>query len=194
MLMDMTIIDIMDVSRVASQRSSRADVGHVGLVSKLLRNTPTSPGLLTILGKTLIRHSRPLIFIATPTPYLRPTCHWLPQISSQFVWFTCSHFYCYDPLHFPFLVTPLIILTHDPTILCRSDIIIVYSDTIPLSLVLMLRNFIRTHSCLDHLHCCSLIYLHMLTSCSTQFSSYLLFLLLVDSFSHAPCVHCHFST
>jgi len=50
-----------------------------------------------------------------------------------------------------FFVTPLIIMTHDPTILCCSDIIIVHSDAIPLSLVLMLQNFIRTHSCPDHL-------------------------------------------
>jgi len=83
---DMTIIDVVDTRRVTGERSSRVDRSrYVGLAKKLLRNAPISPGPLTTLSKTLIRRSRPLIFIATPTPYLQPTCHRLSQISSLFV-------------------------------------------------------------------------------------------------------------
>jgi len=81
-----TIVEIRGARRVTGKRSSRAGWnGHVGLAKKLLRNAPTSPGLLTTLSKTLIGRSRPLIFIATPTPYLRPTCHRLSRVSSLFV-------------------------------------------------------------------------------------------------------------
>jgi len=66
-----TIVEVRGARRVTGERSSRADWGgHVGLAKKLLRNASTSPGLLTTLSKTLIGRSRPLIFIATPTPYL----------------------------------------------------------------------------------------------------------------------------
>jgi len=68
---DMTIVEVVDVRRVTGKRSSRVDGSrHVGLATKLLRNALTSPGLLTTLSKTLIGHSRPLIFITTLTPYL----------------------------------------------------------------------------------------------------------------------------
>jgi len=68
---DTTIMDIVDARRVTGERSSRTDRSrHVGLAKKLLRNAPTSPSLLTTLSKTLIRHSQPLIFDATLTPYL----------------------------------------------------------------------------------------------------------------------------
>jgi len=68
---DTTIMDVVDARRVTSERSSRADgSGHIELAKKMLRNALMSPSLLTTLSKTLIGHSRPLIFIATLTSYL----------------------------------------------------------------------------------------------------------------------------
>ena len=67
-------------------------------------------------------------------------------------------------------------MTNDPTILCVSDIIIVQSCAISLSISLVLQNSITTHSCPKHVLYCSPICLHMLAPRSTQFSSYFLFL------------------
>ena len=101
------IVMVVCTRRITSQRSSRVDVGHVRLAIKVARrNTLISPNFLITISKTLIRHSGPLPIITTPTSCLWPILFWLSQISSQFIWFTCSPFYCYDPLLFPLLCYP----------------------------------------------------------------------------------------
>ena len=104
----MVIVEVQGAGRVTSQRSSRADGGHVGLAKKLLRNAPISPSLLATLSKTLIRRSRPLIFITTPTPYLWPTCHWLSISDLKSICLIhVFSFLLLQPTSFPCSLSPL---------------------------------------------------------------------------------------
>ena len=139
----------------------------------MLRKTPTSPSLLTTTRKTLIGAPGPYLIIATPLP-LSPDAH--PR--SHFNSFDLCVLISFVTTHFisTFLLTLLIILMKDPTIIHLSFIIIVHSCAISLSMVLLLWKFITTHSCLKHVLYCSLIYVHTLASLSTLFSSYFLFL------------------